>query len=438
MRFLRRYSVLWAVVCCCAAAGAEEPVRYLTVEELFRLGVENSLQIKASVLNQQLAWQEEKAARTEHLPEVNISATGSYVGQPTVFRQGLRHGVHPDYPDWSQSYRAELAQPIYAGGRIRHTVTRAALEKQLADLSTERDKAALKLFLMEKYLNLFELYKERKVLDQNIEEAQRRLHDIRQRRKEGMLTQNDVIRSELQLTDYTLARQESENDIRIVSQQLDLILGLEETTVLEPDSNLLLFSPPVRSYEDYLSEAAENYPELKMARQNISIAQEDLSIVRAGYLPSLSLGASNVLGRPIAGSSPVQDVFMNSWNVSLALSYRIGSLYKNRRQVNISREMISLQENRQEQIRQELRRNIRAACIKHGEALDRVKALTLAVSQANENYRIVQNKYLNQLAILTDLLDASSVRLQAELQLTAARTNVIYTYYQLLRATGKL
>lgn len=430
--------MLWVVVCCCAAAAAEEPVRYLTVEELFRLGVENSLQIKASVLSQQLARQEEKAARTEHLPEVNISATGSYVEQPTVFQQGLRHGVHPDYPDWSQSYRAELAQPLYAGGRIRHTVTRAALEKQLADLSTERDKAALKLFLMEKYLNLFELYKERKVLDQNIEEARRRLHDIRQRRKEGMLTQNDVIRSELQLTDYTLARQESENDIRIVSQQLDLILGLEETTVLEPDSNLLLFSPPVRSYEDYLSEAAENCPELKMARQNISIAQENLSIVRAGYLPSLSLGASNVLGRPIAGSSPVQDVFMNSWNVSLALSYRIGSLYKNRRQVNISREMISLQENRQEQIRQELRRNIRAACIKHSEALDRVKALTLAVGQANENYRIVQNKYLNQLAILTDLLDASSVRLQAELQLTAARTNVIYTYYQLLRATGEL
>ena len=221
-------------------------------------------------------------------------------------------------------------------------------------------------------------------------------------------------------------------------QQLDLILGLEETTVLEPDSNLLLFSPPVRSYEDYLSEAADNYPELKMARQNISIAQEDLSIVRAGYLPSLSLGASNVLGRPIAGSSPVQDVFMNSWNISLALSYRLGALYKNRQQVKVSREMIYLQENQQEQIRQELRRNIRAACIKHSEALDRVKALTLAVDQANENYRIVQNKYLNQLAILTDLLDASSVRLQAELQLTAARTNVIYTYYQLLRATGKL
>ena len=50
----------------------------------------------------------------------------------------------------------------------------------------------------------------------------------------------------------------------------------------------------------------------------------------------------------------------------------------------------------------------------------------------------MQNRYMNQLAILTDLLDANSVRLDVELQLTAARTRVIYTYFQLLRAVGRL
>ena len=64
--------------------------------------------------------------------------------------------------------------------------------------------------------------------------------------------------------------------------------------------------------------------------------------------------------------------------------------------------------------------------------------LKLSVKQAEENYRIMQNRYLNQLAILTDLLDANSVRLNAELQLTSARTRVIYTYYQLERACGRL
>ena len=65
-------------------------------------------------------------------------------------------------------------------------------------------------------------------------------------------------------------------------------------------------------------------------------------------------------------------------------------------------------------------------------------ALKLSAKQAEENYRIMRNRYLNQLAILTDLLDADNLRLDAELQLTTARTQVVYTYYELLRAIGEL
>ena len=81
---------------------------------------------------------------------------------------------------------------------------------------------------------------------------------------------------------------------------------------------------------------------------------------------------------------------------------------------------------------------VRTAFLRHQEALQRVEALQLSVRQAQENYRIMQNRYLNQLAILTDLLDANSVRLNVELQLVTARTRVIYTYYQLQKACGRL
>ena len=81
---------------------------------------------------------------------------------------------------------------------------------------------------------------------------------------------------------------------------------------------------------------------------------------------------------------------------------------------------------------------MRSAYIRHREALERVESLRLAEQQAEENYRIVRNRYLNQLSILTDLLDANGIRLQTELQLTAARAETVYTYYELLRACGNL
>ena len=94
--------------------------------------------------------------------------------------------------------------------------------------------------------------------------------------------------------------------------------------------------------------------------------------------------------------------------------------------------------NAMDQAMQQLRMEVRDAWLRHEESLEQVKTLELSVLQAKENYRIMQNRYFEQLSILTDLLDASNVMLEAELQLTRARTRVIYNYYRLQRACGRL
>ena len=106
--------------------------------------------------------------------------------------------------------------------------------------------------------------------------------------------------------------------------------------------------------------------------------------------------------------------------------------------MDITKQNISFQQVQKEQQEQNIRVNIKKAFIKHQETLDKVRVLTLSVKQANENYRIVYNKYKNNLAVMTDLLDASGVKLDAEMQLTTAKANVIYTYYQLLRLSGNI
>jgi outer membrane protein TolC len=60
------------------------------------------------------------------------------------------------------------------------------------------------------------------------------------------------------------------------------------------------------------------------------------------------------------------------------------------------------------------------------------------VELATENYRLVENRYNNQLALLTDMLDASTAKLDAEVRLVNARVNIIYYYYQLKYNSGTL
>lgn len=416
--------------------AAQSSVRVLPVEELFRLGTENSLQLKAARIQEVISEDQQKTATTTRLPNVQIGATAGIIGQPVVFQRGLSHPIRPETPNYSQNYNIELTQPLYQGGKIQYNIRKAEIQRQIALLNTTNDEAEIKLLLLQQYMDLFSFYKQREVLARNIEESERRLKDISRMKSEGLLTRNDELRSELQLTNDRLAWQEADNSITLTSQQLDILLGLDESLQLAPDTTLLSKAIDMQEYESYVQLAYENYPGMQIARRNIQLARNDIKLVRANYLPNLLLRAGNTLARPL--STTLADMYNNNWNVALSLSYNLSSLYQNKHRMHEAKQVVLLRQTAEEQLMQNIRIQVKAAYTRHREALNRVEALKLSVKQAEENYRIVQNRYLNQLSILTDLLDASSVRLTAELQLTVARTQTIYTYYELQRACGNL
>ena len=410
----------------------------LTVDELFELGVRNSLRLEASRQEIEIAADRVKNARTGYYPAVTASINAGYAGNPTLFRRGLKNASASDIPNWQQQYALELSQPLFTGGRLRRNVEKTEIRQKIAALALHAERADVKLSLLSYYLDLFDLYQQRAVLQKNIEQAERRLHDIRQMRREGMITRNDVIRTELELSGYRLARQETQDRIGLLSQQLDIALGLDESWQLLPDTAFLHADRPLLTYEAYLTAAYRQAPGLGISRLNVTLAENGIRLARTAYLPDLSLHAGNTLARPVTRVSPVQDLFVNNWNVALVLSYRLSAFYHDKYQVSAARRQAAADRTREELQKQQIRVNIRSAFVRHRESLDRIRTLTGNVEQAEENYRIVQNKYLNQLAILTDLLDAARVRLDAELQLTSARTEAIYTYYQLLHDTGEL
>lgn len=409
---------------------------FLTIDELFRLGTENSLKIQADLMKESIAHEQSQTARTSRLPDLQIGLKGGVVGQPIVFQRGLSSPTYPDTPDWMQNYAVDFTQPLYQGGKIQYSIRKADLQKSVASLQTATDRADVKLSLLEQYMSLFSLYRQHDVLTRNIEESERRLKDIRQMKKEGLITNNDVLRSEMQLTNDRLSLTETENSIILVSQQLNILLGIDENRLLLPDTTLLYRAVALEQYDDYVAQACMNDPAIRLLREQTEVARNDVRLAKAANLPNVSLYASNTLARPI--SRTMIDMYNNNWNIGLSVSYPLSSLYKNNHKIKESKLAVTLSQNTEEQKIQQIKVNVRTAYLRHREALQQVEALKLSVKQAQENYRIMQNRYLSQLAILTDLLDANSVRLNAELQLTSARTRVIYTYYQLERACGRL
>ena len=415
---------------------ARQDTLFLSLPQLFERVSQEHLRLAADRLKENIAREQARTARTARLPEINIGLKGGYLGQPIVWQHGLSDATRPESPDWQQNYTFDFSQPIYQGGRIRYAIRQADLAQELATLQTEADCAEIKLTLLDQYLSLFSLYKQCRVLQRNIEESEQRLKNIRRMCEEGVITNNDVLRSEMQLTDNRLSLSETQNNIRLVSQHLDILLGMDEQLLLVPDTALLEQDCPIVSYEDYVDRAYAVEPSMRLLQKQTEMAQNQIRLTQAEQMPRLSLYASNTLARPITRT--MADLYNNSWNVGLTFSYSLSSLYQNRHRMSEARQQVKLLQNTADQSRQQIRMAVQKALLKHREALDRVEAMKLSVCQAEENYRIMNNRYLNQLAILTDLLDADNLRLNAELQLTTARTRALYTYYELQRMIGNL
>lgn len=437
MKFWKNFKhFLTGLILLAPLPAATQPRLLLSVDSLLQLGMAQNVQLRILHQQEEMARSRAKTARTAKLPEVQVGLKGGYLGQPIVFREGLSHPTRPQSPHWLQNYEIDLSQPIYQGGRIRYSIEKADIEQKIAELQTLQNEADIKLALLEQYMQLFSLYKQQTVLARNIEESTKRLENIKSKKRQGLITNNDVLRSELQLTNDRLALQEVDNSLTLMSQQLDILLGLDEQTLIVPDTTLLRQINPTSDYADYLQKAYRDDWTMRRLRQETQLALNNQRLVKAEFLPQLSLYAGNTLARPITHT--MADYYNNSWNIGLTLSYPLSSLYKNRHKLEEARLNIDASQQQEELRKQSLRMEIRTALIRHQEAQDRVKALELSVRQARENYRIMRNRYFGQLSILTDLLDANSVLLDAELQLTTARARVIYTYYELQKACGLL
>src|SRR5699024_1094035 len=116
---------------------------------------------------------------------------------------------------------------------------------------------------------------------------------------------------------------------------------------------------------------------------------------------------------PITSSSPVIDMYSNGWNVGLSLSYNIGSLYKAPKKIQMNKYEIERAKVQVYEAEQMIGVAVNAAFIKYNETISQNETLKKNKDLADENYRIMESKYNNQLAILLDMIDASNAKLDA-------------------------
>lgn len=419
-------------------ARPDSTIKLLTIDELFALAEQHSKTLAISRQDMAISKQQTDITKSKRLPELGASLSGGFISNASVWDNKLKNRETVSMPHISESLELEANQIIYQGNKLSHTIEKAALAEQLASLSYVQDRENIRFLLLGKYFDLFKLLNHQKVYLQNIRLAQQRLENIRKFKQEGMVTQNDIIRSELQLTNLQLALDAVDDDIIITNHELCVVLGLPSQTTIQIDSTLNGINKPQLSFGELLNQALSQNRSISMSRTGEAMAAQEINIAKAEKLPTISLYATDVSQRPFLYSIPPQDIYMNFFQGGIRLSYNISSLYHAKEHINLARMQSTKQKKQTALIKEQTELLVHEAYIKWQEAKKNHAALEKSYQLANSNYTIVENKYYNQFAVLTDILDASTAKLDAALQLDNSQATILFRWYQLQKALGKL
>jgi outer membrane protein TolC len=219
---------------------------------------------------------------------------------------------------------------------------------------------------------------------------------------------------------------------------LNAVLGLDYNERLIPDSTLMTTSLKNGNINDLVTEAYEKNKDLKTSAKEIEIAKTNLKIIEADRHPEISLFSASNLQRPFTNATPAVDIYYNVWTAGISVKYNISSTFQSPKKRKAGKIQIEQSIAKETLQKQNVELAVNAALIKSNEAKDELATYTDDLRSAEENYRIVEKKYFNQLALITDIIDAANTKIEAELKVSNARINIVYTHYQLEKSIGLL
>lgn len=415
-------------------AGGE---RVITLEEIFALAEDNETSLQISRSAAEIASLKVKESKDNMYPDINATVSASYIGDGVLTDRDFSNAVNAPMPHFGNNFAFEATQVLYAGGALKAAVEMASIGEEIAGKETELTRQQVRLVLAGCYLDLFRMRNQSVVYRRNCELMERLVELGKSMESHGTALRNDVTRYELQLAEMRLALDNVETEASVLNYRLCTMVGLDPETRIAVDTTMIDGTWTQGAEEEWLS-LAESTPSVSMALSGQDMAKSGLKMARSGMIPKIALTAADRLDGPVLIEVPPLNNNFNYWYVGIGISFDFGALYKSSAKVRQAKTDIVRSGQQLEQARRETAMGIQAAYRRYVHSFTELDTQIKNVELAAENYRIIRNRYENGLSIVTDMVDASNMKLSAELAEVNARIGLVYSHCQLRYAAGIL
>jgi len=411
--------------------------RAITLNEAIKLGQDNSKVLRLSQSKIDEAVSQYNQAKDLSKPTGSVSFGYDRAEIPA---NKLDFGsLSLPLPKNDNAYLGILSvnEVIFGGNKFKYAQQSTDLLTRVSRLDANINKDEITYDIISSYYDLYKVLQSKKVVEQNLATIDQQIKQSQRFFDQGLVTKNDVLRFELQRANIQLNGIDLETNRKIVNYNLDVLLGLPESTQLAVDT-VLQTDKEIDPLTNYIDTAMANRYELKQYDLRGEVAETNIKTIKANTSPTLSASGSAYYVNVAANPLPQSGNFITPIVVGLNLSWNFSTLWNNKNKVTqakIQREEVDI--NRSISI-DNIKKEVNQDYQNYTMAVDKIKLLQTSIAQAGENNNILESKYKSNIASATDRADAQTLLYQAQINLELAKADAGLAYYTLLKSTGKL
>ena len=422
--------------CSVSVSFAQEHIE-LDLEKTLTLAKEQNLLIKSAEINHHIALEDISERKEERLPNVGLHALYSRVSNISEFQQGIKHQptvtrINPEIYDLTSNFNV----PIYNGNAINNRIKIAKLAAEIAHLEQAETANTVYLHAAQIFLEVCKLKELQKLITESIEEEKDRLKEVKVLHEKGVVTKNEILRAELQLAQREFQFLTNTKNINVLKDELKTTLQLPlRTEIIINENSINQISPALDNYTDLREHASHNEAVL-ISEEALKIKQLELQNVKSNYLPKIQGFGHYGFKYPNYMFFPPTNYLYTFGQIGLEATWDLSSLYKNKIKVQTAKNKVHKQEVDNKILSDKIDNLIFSQYAEYNDLIEKTAVTAKAEMLAEENHRIVNLKYLNQMVLITEMMDADNAKLKAKFDVIANKIEILQKKYEILHTTN--
>jgi outer membrane protein len=420
-----------------AQQGASPPaaigVVTLMLKESIGIALEKSPTIQSAQSAIRGAEYQRRAAFSDFLPQVNTQYSYTRLDLPplsTINGTRVFVGTKDNY-NWSTS----VTQPVFTGGAIINSYLLAKLGVDTAKVQFVLTKLDLALQVKQAYYGVLTTEKGVEVAQQAVTQLESHYTVAKAFFDVGITAKNDLLAAEVQLAQTRQNLVTAEQNLEIARAVFNTLLRRdinEPVRLGEP----LAYTPMTVNMNALYEEALRERPEIKLSDLGIQSAKKEVGIAASKLLPQVSI----VYTYERLGDDPTVDGSrfqrMHDWSVMGVAEWTVWDWGKAWWGVGEQKAKVFQAQCALEQVKDAVKLDVQSTALTVTAARKNIQVAETAVSQAEEDFRINEERFKGQVATTTDVLDSLTRLTQARTNYYTAMSDYNVAKARLLRAIG--